>query len=332
MSRVLILSLCLSGVVRAPAGQVSTPVLQPSLDLQGYLAELDRWSAVARELKGHPEQAAALRRALHDHWSINIEHEEFQVSTDWLRQALAALEADHKLWASTSQQIETHLAALRAEAKSLAQPSELSPDAARQKLDEVLSRREFRGIRGPTAFDRLRARLAGWVADLLDAIFGRLRGHPWGTRVFLWLLVLVPGLMFLVWIVRLLLNRPPGPALDLDGAAPAPTTWRDLARQALAAAERGNYRDSVRLAYWAGVYRLEELGVWQANRTRTHREYLRLLPENHPNRAAVSAITLRFEQVWYGGTAASSDDFEFALGQLENLGCLFLSTPAIARS
>ncbi|HLW79821.1 MAG TPA: DUF4129 domain-containing protein, partial [Terriglobia bacterium] len=92
---------------------------------------------------------------------------------------------------------------------------------------------------------------------------------------------------------------------------------------------------AVRLAYWTGVYRLADLGLWQIDRTRTHREYLRLVPQSpgeETRRDALSAVTSRFEHVWYGRRSASADDFRFVVSQLEKLGCVFPSTRATASS
>ncbi len=155
---------------------------------------------------------------------------------------------------------------MRADAQAFGREPAVRPDAARNKLDGILKRHEFRGVRGPSWFELLRERVIGWLADLLGKLFGRLRGHPTLTNVFLWSFVIALSLAFLVWLVRSFLSRPVGPALDLKGPVFAARTWRDWAREALAAAERGNYRDAIRSAYWAGVYRLEELGLWQIDR------------------------------------------------------------------
>src|SRR5207244_11963010 len=74
-----------------------------------------------------------------------------------------------------------------------------------------------------------------------------------------------------------------------------PYTTLFRSRRASEAVAAGDYREAVRLAYWAGVYRLEELGQWRVERTRTHREYLRMLPRESSRHAPLAAITERFE-------------------------------------
>ncbi len=108
-------------------------------------------------------------------------------------------------------------------------------------------------------------------------------------------------------------------------------------------------------AYWAGIYRLEELGVWQLDRSRTPREYLGLVaraatapstvvpsstrgtgathavgearePVGPSERAAALAkLTRSLETTWYGYEPASAGDFGEAVSQLEALGCRFPS-------
>jgi len=299
------------------------------MNLSGYLAELDRWAAASRRLKDHPEEAAELRRALPEAWSVKVEGQLYVVPAGWLGSTLAAFEKDPKSAAENSGKIQSRLDAVRAEAMSLGQPPS-TPDlkTAHGKLEEILNRREFRNVQGPSWISRLRRRLGVWILEGMEKLLGPLRIPQSVTRTFGWGLAIGLVLIFLVWLVRQFLGRPFQRALDLSGAPPPTRGWRDWARQAVAAAARGQHRDAIRLAYWAGVFRLEESGVWQVERARTPREYLRLLPAGHPQRDPLATLTARFERVWYGGQAASADDFQFTITQLEALGCAFPSNPA----
>lgn len=305
---------------------------QAPLDLTSYLARLDSWSAATARVKEHPEEATALRNGLPKAWSVSIGSQHFEVSTRWLDSELASVEKSPRLAPEASGRMRVRLAAMRASAQALEQPRQLDPKRARTKLDEILRRREFRNVRGPTWWDQLRARMVAWLADFIERVQERLHGHPTVARILLWGLVIGIALAFLVWMVRLVLSQPVGIPLGLGEAVPAFRTWQRLARGALEAGGQGAYRDAIRLAYWAGIYRLEELGLWRADRTRTHREYLRLLPANHPQRDAFSAVTSCFERAWYGAEVASPEEFQFALVQLEKLGCGFPSSPVTASS
>ena len=104
------------------------------------------------------------------------------------------------------------------------------------------------------------------------------------------------------------------------------------AKDALAAAERGDYREAVHCAYWASIVHLEGLGLLKRDRARTPRESLRLL-EPHPKEQEVLAdFTRHFELIWYGYRPASQQDWSGARAHLESIGCLSSSTLATASS
>ncbi len=303
----------------------------PPFDLMGYRGELKRWSAAAARLEKHPEDGPALRRELPMTWRVSVAGERYEVSTQWLRNQIESAADNPKSAPDYVTRIRVRLEALRIETESLAQPPPFEVGRARLKLTEILNRQEFRGVRGPTWFDRLRNQALYWIIKFLDAVSGRFRGHPQGARMFLWCAVIVAVGLSLIWLARLLLYRRAAvSSLEQSVSPMKESTSTDLLRQALAAARRENFRDAIRLAYWAAVHRLQEAGVWKMDRTRTHREYLRMIPAGHPDRAAVSEITSSFERVWYGGRAAAGEDFRTALAHLEKLGCLLPSSPATA--
>lgn len=315
----------------ASAQQPPGPRTASPLDLHAYLAELETWTAASERLKEHPEEAATLRKTLPKAWSVAVDGGRFDVSTQWLDSGLASAQKDPQAAARVAAQMKTRLAAMRASAQALGSPAEFDAQVARGKLDGILKRREFRGVHGPSWWDQWRDRFLAWWADRLSALLGKLHGHPMVARGFLWALIAGVVGAFAVWMVRWVLSGPAGQRLELVAADSTLESWRDLARQAFDASRRSNYRDAIRLAYWAGIHRLEELGLWRVERTRTHREYLRLVPPGHPLCEALSAITVCFEQAWYGAEAASPEDFRFALTLLEKLGCTFPSTPATVR-
>ena len=102
-------------------------------------------------------------------------------------------------------------------------------------------------------------------------------------------------------------HRAPGHVLGLEAAA--------LIRA-------GRIRDGARVAYRAGVHRLEEEGALRVDEARTPREYVRLLPRVHRRHATLSALTTTFERIWYGSRAAAPDEGDKILALLQDLGCL----------
>jgi len=155
-------------------------------------------------------------------------------------------------------------------------------------------------------------------------------------------------LIVALWIVRILMRAARSEALRVDGAFPAGKQWRDWAREALEAARGGDHRSALHAAYWAGVYRLADLGAWQIDRTRTPREYLRLLRKRPSAIAGASfdsegtqfpvrvdtlaALTRSMEASWYGSSPATERDFEAAIENLEELGCKLRSIRPTASS
>ncbi len=298
----------------------------PSLDLSDYVVELDRWRDAVVEAQQDPAEAAALRKQLPEYWWVSVDGDRVAVSTAWLRKELEAIEKGPGSRA-TREQIQQRLQTLRDEAVRLAglPTATPSPAEARQKIDEILKRKEFRGVRGPTWWDVLRERIALWLIDLIRRLFGITGVSAQTSRVLVWILIGASGLLLAIWLVHRLMRREEPVKLAIGESRLAAKSWQERASEALAAAECGNFRDAIRLAYWAGVYRLEELGLWKTDRTRTHREYLKLLPPAHPERETFADITRRFELVWYAGRQSSAPDFEVVVKNLEKLGCVFPS-------
>jgi hypothetical protein len=326
-----------AGKVPAPPAGVSNPL--PFFDLKGYVAELDRWSAAASRLKLHPEEATDLAKNLPATWPVTVDGQHYSVSTAWLGDSLASLHSKPWLADRYTREMKMRLETLRAQASALseADAAKAGPDpvAARQRLDQVLGRYEFRGLRGPGWLDGVHERIGIWLGELERRVASRLGGHPRAFRGSMWAIAIIAAAGFMAWLMRSFLRRPIGAALELKGPIRVVRGSRDWAHEALEASRGGNYRDAIRLAYWAGVYRLAELGFWHVDRTRTHREYLRLLPEAldaGKRRSALAEVTTRFERVWYGKQAASRDDFQFVITQLEMLGCTFPSTLATGSS
>ena len=316
----------------AAAQERAQPQPEAPLNLNQYLAELDRCSKAAKALEQHPEQAADLRKTLPGAWQVTIRGEQFSVPTAWLSLTLNSLQVNHWLARDYSNEIQARLATLRDEAQALETPPALGPGISRTKLEEILRRREFQEVQGPTWIDRLRDRIAYWVDEVLQKLFGGLGSHPAVGNILLWALVAGLSALLIIILMRHFLRGTTEAKAGSEAAIPASRSWLEWSRGALAAAARGDYREAIRFSYWAGIFRLEELGVWQVDRARTHREYLGLLGSNDSHRQPLAAITNRFELVWYGGVPASAEDFESVVTQLETIGCRLRLHPATANS
>ena len=289
-----------------------------SFDLQSYTSELERWSTSANRLRKHPDEAPALRKRLPDSWSVTVEKQRFLVSTQPLGAALDRLTRDPRTAAPATQEISARVESLLDEAHTMSRSSIHDYNATRAKLDEILKRREFRFVRQPreseTFWDQLMDRLFQWISRLLS----RANGHPAAANILRWGIVIVLSLICLAWLIYTLTHisyrRFPAPK-----AATSEAPWRDWVREARGAAARGEFREAIRMLYGAAVFRMGEAGTWHVDPSRTHREYVRLLPLDSAHRPHLIAITVCFEQVWYGRAQASAHDYEAALAELESL-------------
>src|SRR6202030_212073 len=108
--------------------------------------------------------------------------------------------------------------------------------------------------------------------------------------------------------------------------------WQEWIHAAREAAARGDFREAVHSAYWAGISRLEETGVLPRDRTKTPREYLQLIDarplaaelDSHAAqdyKKPLAALTSRLERIWYANRLARLEDFDDTLRHLEALGC-----------
>jgi Domain of unknown function (DUF4129) len=147
-----------------------------------------------------------------------------------------------------------------------------------------------------------------------------------------WTLVTLVGLLLAAWAVRSVLSAARRAEMDLSGAVPAGKDWRYWAKQARAAAERGDYRAAIHAAYWTAVAQLEEIQLLPQDRSRTPRESLRLLQRGHAAYMPLAQLTRRLEFTWYGFQSASVEDWDDAKKQLEALEWVRNSTHAIASS
>ena len=318
----LALGVCVCSLsVLALGQQKRTSVAGRPLSLPAYTQEIAHWIRALETLKGHPENAAALREQLPSNWLVMVGAEHIEVSTDWLRRGLAAAEQDPNAAAEVAGRLLRHLQAMRQEAQELAATPPGIDGSAQAKLNAILAQSEFRGVHGPTWLDHLAERLRAWLAKWTRRLGMNLTGHPGIVNVVFWTLLVCGFGGLLVWMILQLLRRPG--AQDSQQRAPETHLMdsRQQITQAREAAARGEYRDAIHLAYWAAIKRLEELGLWSLDPTRTHREYLRLVGYDQPQREPLAVLTRHFELAWYAAQPSTEDNFQTVMSQVEKLGC-----------
>ena len=299
------------------------------LDIPAYEVELGR---IAESLQD-TEQIPQLRKSLPRAWPVRVGDQSVQVPTGWLASDLKKIEEDPANSPHISQEV--NLASWPCATWRLHWNTDRVPRISTSrtaKIDKILSAREFGAAQGPSQWDLLKARIARWVGLQIYKLLSRLHLGAKAGNALAWIIVGVAFLALVYWVLEDSVspkNRRRATSVEVATRIKRPAPW---AMDALAAADRGDYREAVHCAYWAAVVHLEALGVLKRDRARTPRESLRLL-DPHPNeQKLLREFTRRFELIWYGYRPASANDWSEARSNLEKMGCLTPSTPATVNS
>jgi len=232
----------------------------------------------------------------------------------WFRAALSAAKslADEKR-ASLMSTAESHLDADLADAR----PASASPafSAARHDANAILAGREFRTADAqPSLRDRIMAWLYRWLARLFGHVAAFGSRSPWLGPLFEWGLGAVAAALLLVWAFRIArLQRVrvrPDSAPEIQPSSERVLNWM---REAEEHAARERFRDAIHCLYWASIATLEGRRLWQPDRARTPREYLRLVDPASSLAKLLRRQTLSFETIWYGLRTAQRTDYDRAL-------------------
>ena len=282
-----------------------------------YRAELDGLLAATQQLDSSGAKPPAVLENLPQSWPVHTEQRDFEISTEGLHRDVRRYDKDKNPANATA--IRTRLESLHREIDGF----DLTPpdaSARRKTLDTIISRPEFSDVHGPNWTDRLRR----WILEKLFHFLRRLfrsSAIPTIGKYFVYALIGIAGLALLYLAYRSIFKNPEFEEVvpkDLPISAKEWTIWLSEAR---AAAARGDWRDAVHLAYWAGISYLEREGFWKPDRARTPREYLRLMSAQSEQRETLTMLTRIFELAWYANRDASEQTFSQTLEQLEKLGC-----------
>jgi hypothetical protein len=263
-----------------------------------------------------------------------------EVRYDWLRAVLAR--AGDRTSPSQSQPlklipgtktapptIDNQLAEARArlhtDEEQAGAPVQVNPGYAseHQALASILSQRAYKGVNEVSA----RERFIEWFYAQLDKFLSSLvrfgMRSPWIVWTLRGLLLLGIGLGLIWAFMRI--DRGGRIKLvpdDMEPSAGAPSAreWQLWLKDAQTMAAKAEWRDAIHLLYWASISRLESRRMWPADRARTPREYLSLMPGSDPNAQTLTALTGSFERTWYGGREAGSGEFQSAMELASSLG------------
>lgn len=323
--RVLFLLVFLAVLVNSATfgqGQPATPVtgvpVSPAYDRSSFAAELRRIAEILKK-KPSKNEMAALRTSLPRRWTVSTPEGSFSISSEPLR---------NQLTSPSSEKSQAWVNHLEQEVEFSAQSVSGSSNA-REELDHILARSEFGTVKPPSAWDLYRERLYAWIERMLLKLLGGASRHPLGGQILFWFLIVAAVGVVAMWVFRFFASRDRVNALPPSIEVMAVRTWQEWIREAREAANRGDFREAVHSAYWAGIARLEDLGVVPKDRTKTPREYLRLVVEPAEgeralapvHREPLAALTKGLERTWYANRGAVLEDFRESLRHLEAMGC-----------
>jgi hypothetical protein len=292
-------------------------VMSHVYSLDQYLSELDRLSSLADQAGNDGSAARSAIDDLRGGWTINARGGSFDLSTSWFVSQFEKLEAGSN--PDVQKQLLERIATMKADAHGYQQPAQ-DVSAAHKTLEQILARKEFHQVHGPTWLDRLQYKIMEW----LDALFSKFVSSssvPIIGKSVIWGLVAL-AVLALAWLVYREMKRNARVEGFIPDVAPVSAkNWAVWLAEAEAAAASGKWRDAVHLAYWAGISFLEASGTWRPDQARTPREYLRLISAGSELRPALSTLTRLLELTWYGYQAAGPESFAETKTQLERLGC-----------
>ena len=302
-------------LLAAAAPRATAAAAAPPLSVPEYVARLDVLTALVAA--PHDPSGRPSAGEIPQVWRVDGSLRVFDIPTGLVRRDLRAWQARRD--EAARERLLNHLHLLRSEAASFERPA-ADRVAERALLTGILKADEFRNVHGPTWLDRLRQRVLELVARLLGRLFER-SAIPAIGNVLVYVLIALAVVVLAVWTFRFLRQTAAADTV-LPERIIAPTReWPLWLADAQAAAARGSWRDAIHLTYWCAVSFLEAKGAWRPDRTRTPREYLRLLPASSDDRTLLAALTRRFELVWYGTEPADAQAFADSIANLKNLGC-----------
>jgi hypothetical protein len=293
----------------------------PALSTAQYIEQLQSYENQVAELASAPQKALAFRDSLPEALTVRTARGEMAVDLSFLGGAVnhfltASAEVKPNILASTG----TRLKAMRAEAELYEQPGR-ADDAARKRLDEILSAREFDRVRGPTALELFKQRVLAWIRNLLRKIDPKIPDvrdlGQWFVRGMIALAAAIAG----IWLYRVSRQNMTTGKREIFPFLPSGRNWREWLADARARAAKGEWREAIHFGFWAAVSRLESEGVWSPDKTRTPREYLNAIPGSNLSKEPFAAMTRKFEASWYGSRPTTEADFAQFAAHLERLGC-----------
>jgi hypothetical protein len=294
---------------------------EAALSLADYRSRLHQYEDQIQKTTANPETAVDFYRDVPSDLQVQTPSGTMTVPMEFLHKGLENfLKSAPAAKPTILSQLYARIKALDDEADNFEKADAGNP-AARDRLNQILSAREFRSVRGPTEWELLKQRIGAWLEKKLDKLFPKVPDINQAGQIFVWVMIAIASSIMAIWLYRAsrerLLDRP----REILPFLPSARSWRLWLAEAREKAGSGQWRDAIRLGFWAAVSRLESDGVWRPDKARTPREYLNAIPPTSDSRSSFAAVTKTFEAAWYGSRPASAGDFAQFMSELEKLGC-----------
>jgi hypothetical protein len=248
----------------------------------------------------------------------NIDH--FDAHYDWLRNALkqaqnvSAKNRDQALKAA-DQRVQQEL---QEAGQTTAAPSDFHQ--ARTDANTILSHPEFVTVEEQSIWDKLLARFFLWLNNLFSHVAQFGQRSPWIGPLLEWGFLALALIGLSLWAMRVFqrqrLKVKIETARQIEPWEEASRNWRSLAAEQAA---QQDWREAVHCLYWASIVMLEGRRFWAPSRSRTPREYIRLLEAGSQRWTLLKQQTSGFERIWYGLRPAEQQDYQAALDFHEQL-------------
>jgi hypothetical protein len=294
---------------------------EAALSLADYKSRLHQYEEQIQKTADHPEYAVDFSRDVPSDLQVQTPSGTMTVPMEFLHKGLETfLKSGPTAKPTILSQLSARIKALQDEANNF-EKAGAADSVARDRLNKILSAREFSRVRGPTEWELLKQRIGAWLERKLDKLFPKVPDLNQAGQIFVWVMIAIASSVLAVWLYRRsrerLLDRP----REILPFLPSARSWRLWLADAREKAGAGQWRDAIRLGFWAAVSRLESDGAWRPDKARTPREYLKEIPAGSENKSSFAAVTKTFEAAWYGGRPASAGDFDQFMSELEKLGC-----------
>jgi hypothetical protein len=244
----------------------------------------------------------------------------FEAHYDWLRDALkSAQNAGNKNRGNELRAAGGRLDEALREVSGES-PAQTNIAAARRHADGILGHPEFATVQEDSIWERMWAHIFSWLDRLFSHVAEFGERSPWIGPVMEWGLIGIALVGLTLWAMRALRRQRLAvrveAARQLEPWEEAARNWRTLAEEQAA---HGDWREAVHCIYWASIAVLEGRRLWSPNRSRTPREYVRLLEAGSARWTLLRQQTQGFERIWYGLNDAAPADYERALALHEGL-------------